>query len=391
MNGASEVVTLTGVSKRYFRKPGIGSVAAELLGREASGAIWALRDVDLAVRRGECLGVVGANGAGKTTLLRLLSGVITPTRGHRRVSGRVLALSEMQACLHRDLTGRENIPLLATLAGLSPRDVAARLDAILTFSGLPPAVLDTPVKNYSNGMATRLAISVAVTGQADLIVVDEGIAGGDVSFRRLCFDRLRDQALHGCAVVLASHDTAEVRMHCDRCLHLRQGRVVADGTTDEILAGYQLEQWGAAPRELRSPSSDSSPLTIDLQLSVRGDDDTTVLGSTLEFELQYAASKTVEGVVLELEIVTADGARVYLFRSPAGTNAWCLAPGSGVAVLRVPNISLVPGAYGANAEAWDRSLSHRLLRQPGPVFVISGARDARSGPVLPPVHKWTRR
>ena len=244
MSSASQVVTLSGVSKRYFRKPGIRSVAAELLRREAPGAVWALRDVDLAVRRGERLGIVGANGAGKTTLLRVLSGVVTPTHGQRLAVGRVLALSEMQACLHRELTGRENIPLLATLAGLSRREVDTRLADVLRFSGLPAEALDTPVKNYSNGMATRLAISVAATGQADLIVVDEGIAGGDVLFRRHCFDRLRELALRGCAIVLASHDTAEVRMHAERCLYLHKGRVVAEGATDEVLAGYQMEQWG---------------------------------------------------------------------------------------------------------------------------------------------------
>lgn len=391
MTNGSEIVTLARVSKRFFRKPGILSVAAELLGRDASGSVWALRDVDLKVRRGERLGIVGANGAGKTTLLRLLSGVITPTRGARSVQGRVLALSEMQACLHRELTGRENIPLLASLAGLSRHEVAARLGEVLAFSGLSLDALDTPVKNYSSGMATRLAISVAATARADLIVVDEGIAGGDASFRRQCFDRLRDLAHDGCTVVLASHDIAELRTHCDRCLHLQHGCVVAEGAPDEVLAGYQNEEWVAAEPERTRTTSDLPTLELELRLSVQSKSDPLPSDSGLEIELRYSTAQVINGVTFGIEVVTPDGARVYRFRSPVGADAWTLAPGSGAAVLRVPRVWLSPGAYRANMEAWDRSLTRRLLWRPGPVFVISGSRDATSGSVLPPVHEWTRR
>ena len=371
--GGAEVVTLASVSKRYFRRPGIRSIAAELRGIDAPGGFWALRDVNLAIGQGERLGVVGANGAGKTTLLRLLSGVVSPTRGERHVRGRVLALSEMQACLHRELTGRENIPLLAALAGLSRREVEARLDEVLAFSGLPGGALDTPVKNYSEGMAARLAISIAVTGEADLIVVDEGIAGGDATFRRQCFDRLRERASRGCAVVLASHDARDVRTHCDRCLHLQQGRIVADGPPDEVLAEYRREQWSAGLSEPPgATSSPAPPLTVDLRLSVRDEGTPPAANRALEIELRYEARTAIEGIVFGVEIVAADGARVFLFQSPVGTDAWRLAPGPGAALLRIPNIGLAPGAYEANVDAWDR-----VAEPPPPPPARSGVRDLR--------------
>ncbi len=269
VNDASEVVALAGVSKRYCRTRGVRGVLAELLGYDPPRVFWALRDVSLAASRGERLGVVGANGAGKTTLLRLLSGVISPTRGERRVAGTALALSEMQACLHRELTGRENIPLLAALAGLSRREIESRFDEVLAFASLPPGVVDTPVKNYSSGMAARLAISVAATVGADLILVDEGLAGGDAEFRRQCFDRLDALAARGAAVVLATHEVAELRSHSDRCVYLKDGRVVLSGAPDEVLAEYQRGQGTQVFFEAYGASSPPA-FVLDLRLDSSG-------------------------------------------------------------------------------------------------------------------------
>ena len=389
---SAPVATLASVSKRYFRRPGLRSVAAELLGGDAPGSFWALRDVSLTVRRGESLGVVGVNGAGKTTLLRLLGGVTAPTCGERVLSGRVAALSEMQVCLHRELTGRENLPLLATLAGTSPRSVLARLEEILDFSGLAKELLDTPVKDYSTGMGARFAIAVAATGARDVIVVDEGIAGADAGFRRRCFERLRGLVSRGCAVVFASHDLSEIRRHCDRCLCLHAGRVAAEGSPDEVLLEYQrLQSSASADSGVPRGSSEEPPFSLQLRIktpAVRsgrlGPDE------PLEIELSYQVRTPVPGVVFSIEVATVDGRPVYLLRSPQGEGAWRLPLGPGRAVVRAARAGLAPGAYYVNAFALDPSLEHSLHSPAGVPLIVDGERDPREGPALAPEHEWTR-
>jgi lipopolysaccharide transport system ATP-binding protein len=384
MTPSVPVVQLSRVSKRYFRRAGICTLAAEVFGGNPPGGSWALRDVDLVVNRGERVGVVGPNGSGKTTLLRVLSGVVTPTRGDRRVAGRVLALSEMQACLHRELTGRENLPLLATLAGLGRHGFRSQLDAILAFAGLPPEQLDTPVKNYSAGMATRLAMSVAATAEADLVVVDEGLAGGDALFRRQCFDRLAAMASRGCAVIVASHEVLEVRAQTRRCLRLDAGRIVADGAPGDVLGDYERETAAMGLLRLAVPAARGlTPLSF---VSVEVD-----AAAGLEVELRYDVGTRIDGVVFAVQIVTADGTRVYTLRSPCGQAAWRVEPGVGWAHLRVPRSGLASGVYGVEVLAWDRDLSRLLHRQRGPTFAVTSTQEAWAGLVAPPAHDWAIR
>ena len=387
---SAPVATLASVSKRFFRRPGLRSVAAELLGGDAPGSFWALRDVSLTVRRGESLGVVGVNGAGKTTLLRLLGGVTAPTCGERVLSGRVAALSEMQVCLHRELTGRENLPLLATLAGTSPRSVLARLEEILDFSGLAKELLDTPVKDYSTGMGARFAIAVAATGDPDVIVVDEGIAGADAGFRRRCFERLRGLVSRGCAVVFASHDLSEIRRHCDRCLCLEAGRVAAEGAPDDVLLEYQRLQSCVQAYPGR-PDGEASSFSLELRIKAPAERSGHLgVNEPLEIELTYDVRTPVPGVVFGIEVVTVDGSRVYLLRSPDGEGAWGLPVGPGTAVVRAAHAGLAPGAYYVNALAWDPSLRHRLLSPAGVSLIVDGPRNPWAGPALAPEHEWTR-
>jgi ABC-type polysaccharide/polyol phosphate transport system ATPase subunit len=387
---ATPVAELVSVSKRYSRRPGLRSVVAELMGRAARGSFCALRDVSLRVERGEQIGVVGANGAGKTTLLRVLAGVTEPTSGRRTVSGHVVALSEMQACLHRELTGRENLPLLATLAGSSPRDVVARRERILEFAGLSEQLLDVPVKDYSAGMGTRLAVSVAAMGNAELIMVDEGIAGADVAFRHRCFERLGTLAAAGSAVVLASHDLAEIRRYTRRCLLLDAGRVAIEGSPDDVLdAYYTMWAGGKLGASLRSTFSDFSG-SIEVRVDIPKTSSNLVSPrEVLPIEVHYALRAPTDTVVLGVEVTTVDGTRVCLLRSPEGEHAWCLQGPRGKAVVRVARLGLSPGVYRVNAFAWDASLSRCLHASAGPSLRMGGRPDPWAGPIEPPEHEWS--
>ena len=240
---SSEVlVNLYAVGKRYLLGQGRGvrGVLLDLLGqRDRRKDLWALRDLTITLRRGETLGLIGRNGAGKTTTLRLLAGITRPTRGRVQTRGRVASLLNVGAGFHPELTGRENVLLNGVILGLSPREVRARYDAIVDFAGLDVSFMETAVKHYSSGMYARLAFSVAVHVDPDVLLVDEVLSVGDAAFqdrslRRMLEFRDRNQA----AIVFVSHNLAAVDLMCQRAVWLDRGYACADGPTSDVLRAY---------------------------------------------------------------------------------------------------------------------------------------------------------
>ena len=188
----------------------------------------ALNDVNFKVDRGEVLGIIGQNGAGKSTLLKLLAGISRQTSGSVTVNGKVAPLIEVGAGLVPDLTGRENIRLNATILGLKKTEIDEKFDEIVSFAELQEFI-DTPIKRYSSGMQVRLGFAVATSVEADILIVDEVLAVGDLAFQRKCFDRMeeliRDQ---GRTVLLVSHNIRQVERICTRAILLDHGKIVAD-------------------------------------------------------------------------------------------------------------------------------------------------------------------
>ncbi len=239
---SSALVDLEDVSKRYLlgQARGVRGVLLDLLGhRDRRADLWALRDLTLSVKRGESVGLVGRNGAGKTTTLRLLAGITRATKGQVRTRGRVASLLNVGAGFHPELTGRENVLLNGVILGLSRAEAQARYDAIVDFAGLDAAFMDTPVKHYSSGMYARLAFSVAVHVEPDVLLVDEVLSVGDAAFqdrslRRMLAFRDRGQA----GIVFVSHNLAALELMCQRAIWLERGHVCAEGPTHEVLRAY---------------------------------------------------------------------------------------------------------------------------------------------------------
>lgn len=194
----------------------------------------ALDDVDFRVEPGEVLGIIGSNGAGKSTLLKLLAKITTPTTGAIRTRGRVAPLIEVGAGLIADLTGRENVYLNGIILGMSYRQIRSKLDEIVAFAELEEFI-DTPIKRYSSGMHIRLGFSIATTVDADILIVDEVLAVGDLAFQRKCFDRM-EQLIHrqDRTVLLVSHNTRQVERLCSRAMLLEHGRIVANGSPSQV-------------------------------------------------------------------------------------------------------------------------------------------------------------
>jgi lipopolysaccharide transport system ATP-binding protein len=199
--------------------------------------LWALKDVDLEVRHGEALGVIGRNGAGKSTLLKVLSRITEPTEGRVEMRGRVVSLLEVGTGFHTELTGRENILLNGAILGMSRAEIRARFDEIVEFSEIG-RFLDTPVKRYSSGMYVRLAFAVAAHLDPDVLIIDEVLAVGDLAFQRKCLGRMQDVAGRGRTVLFVSHNLAAIKSMCSRAVLLEGGRVVADGSPNDVIGEY---------------------------------------------------------------------------------------------------------------------------------------------------------
>ena len=199
---------------------------------------WALNGIDLDIRRGERVGIIGVNGAGKSTLLKLICRITAPTEGEIDIWGRVSSMLEVGTGFHREMTGRENIYMNGAILGMSRAEIDACLEDIIDFSELREFI-DTPVKRYSSGMFVKLAFSVAAHLRSEIMIMDEVLAVGDMAFQQKCLARMRKAAdEEGRTVLYVSHNMNTIRELCERCVVLDHGRVVFDGDTEHAIAAY---------------------------------------------------------------------------------------------------------------------------------------------------------
>lgn len=197
-------------------------------GKQFFREFWSLRDVSFSVGKGETVGIIGRNGSGKSTLLQMICGTVSPTAGTVRTRGRVAALLELGAGFNIEFTGRENVFLNAAILGVPQEEMEARMEDVLTFSELGD-FLDRPVKTYSSGMYTRLAFSIAIHVDPEILIVDEALAVGDARFVAKCMRRIKDIQHNGATILFVSHDVGSVRTLCERAIWLDKGRVVELG------------------------------------------------------------------------------------------------------------------------------------------------------------------
>jgi lipopolysaccharide transport system ATP-binding protein len=203
--------------------------------------LWALKNADLEIHAGESVAFIGPNGAGKSTSLKLIAGTIAPFSGSVRVRGRIAPLIEVGQGINFELTGRENIFLNAAILGMSRSEIRNSFDDIVSFSGLQ-RFLDTPVKRYSSGMKARLAMSVALHVDPDIMLVDEVLAVGDMEFQSRCMDRLRQYQKRGVTIVYVSHDMSSVLSMCRRAVWVHDGSYRMDGPSESVVKSFQQHE-----------------------------------------------------------------------------------------------------------------------------------------------------
>lgn len=198
---------------------------------------WALRDINIEVKEGECVGFIGRNGAGKSTLLKILSRITEPTRGRIHLRGRVSSLLEVGTGFHPELTGRENIFLNGAILGMGRVEIKRKFNEIVAFADLEK-FLDTPVKRYSSGMYVRLAFAVAAHLEPEILIVDEVLAVGDAEFQKKCLQKMDDVGHAGRTVLFVSHNMQAVTRLCSRCVLLHNGQVELDGSSAQVANAY---------------------------------------------------------------------------------------------------------------------------------------------------------
>lgn len=261
LTASPSVIQVSNVSKCYesYRKP-IHRLWQSLSGNTNNKwceEFWALKDIDLAVGKGETVGIVGRNGSGKSTLLQIIAGILQPTSGSVATQGRISALLELGAGFNPDFTGMENARLNASIMGLTREEFHQKLPDIVEFCGLGE-FLQRPVKTYSSGMFVRLAFAVAINMNPDILIIDEALAVGDVRFQRKCFRRLDDLKAAGVSILFVTHSTDSVIKYCDRAIMLDDGELKMTGSPKDVVQAY-LEMM------FDSDLSVSEPVVIDPQ------------------------------------------------------------------------------------------------------------------------------
>lgn len=207
-------------------------------GAEDESVFWALKDINFEVKEGEVLGIIGHNGAGKSTLLKILSRITEPTSGEIKIKGRISALLEVGTGFHPDLTGRENVYMNGTILGMTKREIDAKFDEIVDFSGVEKYI-DTPVKFYSSGMKVRLGFAVAAHLEPEILIIDEVLAVGDAEFQQKCLGKMHDVAENeGRTVLFVSHNLLAIRSLCGSCAYLDKGILIHKGDVNEVVDLY---------------------------------------------------------------------------------------------------------------------------------------------------------
>ena len=320
--------------------------------------LWALRDISFEVSPGEVLAIIGRNGAGKSTLLKILSRITEPSAGRCEIYGRVGSLLEVGTGFHGELTGRENVYLNGAILGMKKAEIERKFDQIVAFAEVEKFI-DTPIKRYSSGMHVRLAFAVAAHLEPDILIVDEVLAVGDLSFQSKCLGKLGDVARQGRTVLFVSHNLSAVTNLCTTGMWIDQGRIQERGDAKAVVAAYIKGQ--AARRQnggvgngaenilglTRKGSGDARMLDAWL-CDVNGEHrETFGIGETIVVQFEMAFSRSFPTLHMSVDIRRADSGLpvLHLLNHDTGTVFADLPPGRHAFSVEIPDCMLYPGSY----------------------------------------------
>lgn len=387
---SSVTVRLDGVSKRFRRyRSRHNSLKAVIIHRTRGkyDDFWALDDVTFEINAGETFGLVGHNGSGKSTLLKCIAGILQPDRGSLWTEGRISSLLELGSGFHPELSGRENVYLNGTFFGYSRREITARFDDIVDFSGLHEFI-DEPVKTYSSGMYARLGFAVATHVDPEILLVDEVLAVGDEEFQRRCIERIVTFRREGRTIVFVSHALGSVRMLCDRAVWLDHGRMRGLGDPGELVDQY-VDEATAQPSRPGENASDGSWLSAEVLDRTGTPVSNITSGDPVRLRVKWDAPRPLAAPVIGLAMYRHDGVLIYATDTKIGGMDLSIDRGPASLTFMIPRFPVFPGTFNvevAIAEEWgERPL---VARRPGVSFSVVGSVDHGSIGVFDPDGRW---
>ena len=352
------IIELQGISKKY-RLGRIGSTSIRDSvertwnrlrrgngnSKAARGDFWALRDLSFTIQPGETVGLIGQNGAGKSTLLKILSRITEPTRGEAILRGRPASLLEVGTGFHPDLSGRENIFLNGAILGMRTHEIRKKFDEIVAFSEVEQFI-DTPVKRYSSGMYVRLAFAVAAHLEPEILLVDEVLAVGDAAFQKKCLGKMGDVARQGRTVLFVSHNMASILALCERVILLKDGTMLGNGPTQEIVRDYlksTIAEEIVVLDQRTDREGDGSARFLSCKVESVESGHFISSSSRMKFTLAYQSDRPLKHVRFLVTIYDYTNTGIYLFDSDAVGGIPETLPATGTVTCTTEPINLTPG------------------------------------------------
>ncbi len=361
-------IQITGLKKQYrLGQIGGGTLKADLqslwakirkkedpnvkIGQEkrlSGQTFMALNGIDLTIRKGEAIGIIGGNGAGKSTMLKILSRITAPTAGTVDICGRIASMLEVGTGFNGEMTGRENVYLNGAILGMTKAEIDAKMEDIIEFSEIRDFI-DTPAKRYSSGMYVKLAFSVAAHLDAETMIMDEILAVGDAAFQKKCLDKMREAAtVEGRTVLYVSHNMNTIRRLCDRCVVLDQGKIIFDGDVEKAIdiysgTGTSLKKEVVFDRE-RSAKQLDGKLRFTSGTFLDTDVPVYHTGDAIRLALRFTAEEALDSAAIRVVVQTESGVPVGLAATEKGIP---VRAGENELPLTLRLDTLAPGTYSA--------------------------------------------
>ncbi|MFC5536122.1 polysaccharide ABC transporter ATP-binding protein [Rhodocytophaga aerolata] len=320
-----------------------------------NGEFWALKDINFEVKQGEAVGIIGKNGAGKSTLLKILSRITNPTIGNVKIKGRIASLLEVGTGFNPDLTGRDNIFLNGAILGMTKREIAAKFDEIVDFSGIEKFI-DTPVKRYSSGMYVRLAFAVAAHLESEILILDEVLAVGDTEFQKKCLGKMDDVAhKQGRTILFVSHSMQAVTTLTNTCIFLKNGQLKSQGFTQEVIKGYLQSDPSALEQLIYIDSpSNLEPKVTKVEIESSESSNSQAYGKPMTILFNISTPSPIKSAALSFQVMNSmDQPVTHLLVMDSEIP---IARKSGLFELQchIPKVRLYPGNYTLKVHFADR-------------------------------------
>jgi ABC-type polysaccharide/polyol phosphate transport system ATPase subunit len=362
MSNSSVAISVDHVSKKFriYHEKNQYLKSALLSGKRARYEdFWAVNDVSFEVQTGSTFGIIGSNGSGKSTLLKCIAGILHPEKGSISTQGRTAALLELGSGFHPDLSGRENVFLNGALLGLTRGELERKFDEIVDFAGLEEFI-DTPVKNYSSGMAVRLGFAIAINVDPDILIIDEVLAVGDASFQQKCYQKIESFRRDGKTILFVSHGLSDVTTLCSQVLWMEKGRAKAIGRSIDLVSDYL----GASHNTVHKTNETSGERWGNNEYTVESVDildpngattDVVHTGKPMTVRIHYKKNADVSDVIAGLRISHLHGTQVFATNSRRRDTPLGGFGEMGYVDLQIPRIPMLAGTFQVSVDLSDPS------------------------------------